>query len=350
MAAKTRQTVNAGEFSAQLLEEIRRGVYRPVYLLMGEEPYYPNLVCKAIIDNCIDDFSKDFNETLCYGADVNAERIISEARQFPMMAQRRLIVVREAQLCKDIEGVSVYLQDPLDSTVLVILMSGASADKRKALYKNAQKVGAVLESPSLRDYELDSWIQNYYRERGLQIDPDAASLLGESTGVNLSAIIAETDKLLRNLPQGTTRITAPDIEKNVGISRQYSIFELTRELSVKNAPKALLIARRIGSMARFEMPMAVSALYNHFSRILRYGALLQQSRYPTPEQKAQALPGVNPYFYKEYDTAVRNYPVGSAMAAVSLLCEYDFLGKGGDGLAASPDELMVELITKLLWL
>lgn len=350
MAAKTRQTVNAGEFSRQLLEEIGRGVYRPVYLLMGEEPYYPNLVCKAILENCIDDFSKDFNETVCYGADVNAERIISEARQFPMMAERRLIVVREAQLCKDIENVSVYLQEPLDSTVLVILMSGASADKRKALYKNAQKVGAVLESQPLRDYELDSWIQSYYRGRGLQIDPDAASLLGESTGTNLSAIIVETDKLLKNLPQGTTGITAQDIEKNVGISRQYSIFELTRELSVKNAPKALMIARRIGSMARFEMPMAVSALYNHFSRILRYGALLQQSRYPTPEQKAQALPGVNPYFYKEYDTAVRNYPVGSAMAAVSLLCEYDYLGKGGDGLAASPDELMVELITKLLWL
>lgn len=350
MAAKTRQTVNAGEFSRQLLEEIGRGVYRPVYLLMGEEPYYPDLVCKAILENCIDDFSKDFNETVCYGADVNAERIISEARQFPMMAERRLIVVREAQLCKDIENVSVYLQEPLDSTVLVILMSGASADKRKALYKNAQKVGAVLESQPLRDYELDSWIQSYYRGRGLQIDPDAASLLGESTGTNLSAIIVETDKLLKNLPQGTTGITAQDIEKNVGISRQYSIFELTRELSVKNAPRALMIARRIGSMARFEMPMAVSALYNHFSRILRYGALLQQSRYPTPEQKAQALPGVNPYFYKEYDTAVRNYPVGSAMAAVSLLCEYDYLGKGGDGLAASPDELMVELITKLLWL
>lgn len=350
MAAKTRQTVNAGEFSRQLLEEIGRGVYRPVYLLMGEEPYYPNLVCKAILENCIDDFSKDFNETVCYGADVNAERIISEARQFPMMAERRLIVVREAQLCKDIENVSVYLQEPLDSTVLVILMSGASADKRKALYKNAQKVGAVLESQPLRDYELDSWIQSYYRGRGLQIDPDAASLLGESTGTNLSAIIVETDKLLKNLPQGTTGITAQDIEKNVGISRQYSIFELTRELSVKNAPKALMIARRIGSMARFEMPMAVSALYNHFSRILRYGALLQQSRYPTPEQKAQALPGVNPYFYREYDTAVRNYPVKSAMAAVSLLCEYDYLGKGGDGLAASPDELMVELITKLLWL
>lgn len=350
MAAKTRQTVNAGEFSRQLLEEIGRGVYRPVYLLMGEEPYYPDLVCKAILENCIDDFSKDFNETVCYGADVNAERIISEARQFPMMAERRLIVVREAQLCKDIENVSVYLQEPLDSTVLVILMSGASADKRKALYKNAQKVGAVLESQPLRDYELDSWIQSYYRGRGLQIDPDAASLLGESTGTNLSAIIVETDKLLKNLPQGTTRVTAQDIEKNVGISRQYSIFELTRELSVKNAPRALMIARRIGSMARFEMPMAVSALYNHFSRILRYGALLQQSRYPTPEQKAQALPGVNPYFYKEYDTAVRNYPVRSAMAAVSLLCEYDYLGKGGDGLAASPDELMVELITKLLWL
>ena len=141
---------------------------------------------------------------------------------------------------------------------------------------------------------------------------------------------------------------APQPEKNVGISRQFSVFELNRELAARNAAKAVRIATHVGSAARFAMPMAVSALFTHFSRILRYGALLDRDRHPSPEDKARALAGVNPYFYREYDAAVRNYPVRKAMAAVSLLCEYDYLGKGGDGAAASPGELLTELTAKLL--
>lgn len=343
-----KQSVNAASQAECLIGEIREGRFRPVYLLMGDEPYYPDLVCQAIIDNCIDEFGKDFNETICYGTDVTAERIVTEAREFPMMSDRRLIVVKEAQLCKDIENVAVYLQDPLESTVLVLLMRGASADKRKSLYKNAQKAGAVLDSPALRDYEVASWILKYYERRGLKISPDAAALLAESTGTELSTIVIETDKLLRNLPEGTRSVGVADIEKNVGISRQYSVFELTKELSNRNAAKALKIARHIGESARFSMPMAVSALYVHYSRVLRYAALLARNPHPSQEEKASALSGLNPYFYREYDTAVRNCPLPGAMKAVSLLCEYDYLGKGGDGGAAEAGELFVELISKLL--
>lgn len=343
-----KQTVNISAQCAQIIDDVRQGIFRPVYLLMGDEPYYPELVCQAIVDNCIDDFGKDFNETVCYGADVNADRIITEAREFPMMAERRLIVIKEAQMMKDLEQLSIYLSDPLDSTVLVILMHKASADKRKALYKNAGKVGVVVDSPAVRDYEMPGWIQSYYRSLGLSIAPDAAALLAESAGTELSTIVVETDKLLKNLPEGAKEVSAEDIEKNVGISRQYSIFELTKELSMKNASKALKIARHLGTSAKFAMPMAVSALYNHFSRILKYDALLARDSYPSTEDKAKALSGVNPYFYREYDTAARNYPLRSAMNIISLLCEYDYLGKGGDGGAATPDELLLELTTKIL--
>jgi DNA polymerase-3 subunit delta len=161
-------------------------------------------------------------------------------------------------------------------------------------------------------------------------------------------VVAETEKLLRNLPEGCTQVRTEDVEKNVGISRQFSIFELTKELSYKHAQQALKIAAHLGDSARFAMPMAVSALFTHYSRILKYGALLGKGGYPSPEDKARALAGVNPYFYKEYDTAVRNYPVRKAMAAVSLLCEYDYLGKGGDGGAATDGQLLVELTAKLL--
>ncbi len=251
-------------------------------------------------------------------------------------------------MMKGIEDLALYCAEPLDSTVLVILMHKASADKRKAFYKNVQKIGTVVDSPALRDYEIPGWIQSYYASRGLQIEPQAAELLGESAGTELSTLVVETDKLTKNLPEGATRVTVADIERNVGVSRQFSIFELTRELSYKHGAKALGIAAHLGDSAKFAMPMAVSALFTHFSRILRYGALLERSRQPSPEDKARALAGVNPYFYREYDAAVRNYPVRKAMAAVSLLCEYDYLGKGGDGAAASPGELLTELTAKLL--
>ena len=334
--------------SRTLIEEARAGVFKPVYVLMGDEPYYPDLVCQSIIDNCVDDFGKDFNETICYGADVTAEQVVTAARRFPMMADRQLVVVKEAQMLKGIEDIAVYCNEPLDSTVLVLLLHKASLDKRKALYKSVQKIGVVLDSPVLRDYEIPGWITRYYADRGLQIEPAAASLLAESVGTELSTIVVETDKLLKNLPEGVRSVSVADIERNVGISRQFSIFELTKELSFRNAQRALTIAAHIGDTAKFAMPQAVSALYMHFNRILRYGALLARGGYPSPEDKAAALAGVNPYFYKEYDIAVRNYPLPKAQAVISLLCEYDYLGKGGDGGAATPAELLIELTAKIL--
>ena len=342
-----KQKVDIEAQCAAILKDVKAGVFKPVYLLMGDEPYYPELVCQAIIDNCVDEASKDFNETICFGADVNAGQVVTEARRFPMMAERQLVVVKEAQMMKDLEKVAVYCEDPLDSTVLVLLLHKASADKRKSLYKSVMKTGVVLDSPAVRDYEIANWIIRYYAGRGLRIDPDAAALLGESAGTDLGTIAVETDKLLKNLPEGATRVQVEDIEKNVGVSRQFSIFELTRELSYKHSEKALKIASHIGSAAKFAMPMAVSALHTHFYRILRYGALLAENPNPGPEEKASVL-GVSPFFFREYDAAVRNYPLKRAMAVISLLCEYDYLGKGGDGSAATPDELLVELTAKIL--
>ena len=342
-----KQTVDIGAQCRQIMEDVSQGIFRPVYLLMGDEPYYPEMVCKAILDNCIDDFAKDFNETVCYGADVTADQVVTAARRYPMMSDRQLVVVKGAQLMKDLEKLAVYCEEPLDSTVLVLLLFKASADRRKALYKAVQKVGVVVDSPAVKDYDIARWIVSYYAGRGLQIDPQAAALLGEDTGTELSTIAVETDKLLKNLPEGTTRITVEDIEKNVGISRQFSIFELTRELSYKHADRAIRIARHIGTSAKFAMPMAVSALFTHFSRILKYAALLQEEPSADRERRSQVL-GVSPYFLREYDAALANYPLKRSMAVISLLCDFDYLGKGGDGGAATPDELLVELTTKIL--
>ena len=341
-------TVNVAAQCSSLIAKIEAGEFSPIYLLMGDEPYYLDLVCNSVIEHSLDEFSRDFNETVCYGADVDAETVITSARRFPMMAERQLVVVKDAQAMKDLEHLAIYCENPLDSTILVLLMRGASADKRKSLYKQCLKNGVVVESNALRDYEMAPWITLYCSSRGIMIDPEAAALLAEYAGTDMSKIVVETDKLLKNLPEGTGKITSVDIEKNVGISREYSIFELTKELSYRNAPKALKVATRIGESPRFAMPMAVSALYTHFLRILKYGALKEKNRYPDRTDVAASLQGVNPYFWKEYDAAVSNYPVRKAMDAISLLCDYDFKGKGGDVGEASPGDLLVELVVKLI--
>jgi DNA polymerase-3 subunit delta len=330
-----------------IVKDVRGGIFKPVYLLMGEEPYYVDMVCEAVMEHCLDESEKDFNQTVCYGADVDADTVITAARRYPMFADRQLVVVKEAQMMKGLEELSVYCQNPLESTVLVLAMHGASADKRKSLYKAVQKSGVVVDSQALRDYEMPKWISMYFQNRGLRIAPDAAALLAEHAGTDLNKIAIETEKMLKNLPEGTTEVSAADIEKNVGISRQFSIFELTKHLSARNSAKALRIAAYIGSSAKFAMPMAVSALYTHFYKIMKYGALLMKDPRPGNDVKAKVL-GVNPYFFSEYDTAVRNYPVRKCMAVIALLRDYDFKGKGGEVGEATPAELMVELTAKIL--
>lgn len=333
--------------AAAIIRDVRSGVFKPVYLLMGDEPYYPELVCDEIVRTCVDESLADFNRTILYGGDVTGQTVADEARRFPMMGDRVLVVVKDAQSLKGLDELAQYLSAPLDSTVLVLLFRKSSADKRKAFYKAVQKVGVIVESPAVRDYEMPGWISRYYASRGLQIAPEAAALMAESVGTDLGTVVVETDKLVKNLPEGCVNVTVQDVEKNIGVSRQFSVFELTKEISFRNGAKALRIAAHLGDSAKFAMPMAVSTLYTHFSRILRYGALLAAGPV-SPEDKAKALAGVNPYFYREYDTAVRNYPLPKAMAIMSLLCEYDYLGKGGDGGAATPGELLVELTAKIL--
>ena len=331
----------------EIVNDARRGIFKPVYLLMGEEPYYVDMVCDAILEHCLDESERDFNQTVCYGADVTADAVITAARRYPMFAERQLVVVQEAQMMKTLEELAVYCHKPLESTVLVVAMHGASADKRKSLYKSVSKMGVVVDSQAVKDYDMPKWISMFYQTKGLRIAPDAAVLMAEHAGSDLNKIAIETEKMLKNLPEGTVEVSAADIEKNVGISRQFSIFELTKELSMKNSAKALRIAAYIGSAAKFAMPMAVSALFTHFYRILKYGALLMTAPRPANDQKAKVL-GVNPYFFSEYDTAVRNYPLKKCMAVIALLKEYDYKGKGGDVGEATPAELMVELTAKIL--
>ena len=331
----------------QIINDVKNGNFVPVYLLMGTEPYYPDLVCDEIIKYALTDSERDFNQTVFYGLDTDAGTVASECRSYPMMAERRLVVLKEAQSMKTLEDLATYASDPMESTVLVILMHGASADKRRALYKNVQKKGVVLVSDALRDYEMPQWITSFYKSRGLDIEPAAAALLAEYAGTDMSRIMLETEKMQKNLPEGTVRVNAADNEKNVGISRQFSIFELTKALSYMKAEKALKIAAYIGNGPKFMLLLATAPLYTHFYRILKYEAALLKNPAMSKADRAKLL-GVNPYFMEEYDVAARNYPIRRCMKVISLLEEYDFKGKGGGSGEASQGDLLMELVSKIL--
>lgn len=331
----------------QIINDVKNGNFVPVYLLMGTEPYYPDLVCDEIIKYALTDSERDFNQTVFYGLDTDAGTVASECRSYPMMAERRLVVLKEAQSMKTLEDLATYASDPMESTVLVILMHGASADKRRALYKNVQKKGVVLVSDALRDYEMPQWITSFYKSRGLDIEPAAAALLAEYAGTDMSRIMLETEKMQKNLPEGTVRVNAADIEKNVGISRQFSIFELTKALSYMKAEKALKISAYIGNGPKFMLLLATAPLYTHFYRILKYEAALLKNPAMSKSDRAKLL-GVNPYFMEEYDVAARNYPIRRCMKVISLLEEYDFKGKGGGSGEASQGDLLMELVSKIL--
>ena len=351
MAKTTTDTVS--EYKA-LREEILRGDIKPFYLLFGKEHYYIDELCKLLMEKVIPPEERDFGQLVYYGADVTANQVVSTARQFPMMIERQLVVVKEAQMMKKVEDIGVYFEGIQPTTVLVICYktnndptkSGKNIDKRSTFYKNAKKVGVAFESNPIPDYRITRWIDGYIGEQGLAIAPDAAALLAESAGTDLQKITLAVDKLRKILPEDRRRITIQDIEENVGMSRDYSAFELTKALSLKDAPKAFRIVHFFGdSPKRFPIQMTMAALSSHFLRLLRYHALLQAG---TPRNEILAQLGINPYFGAEYDTAIRNYPVKKTMRVIALLKDYDQRSKSNTRGEATDGDLLKELTAKIL--
>ncbi len=330
----------------EILTDVREGRFAPFYLLMGEEPFYVERLCEAIMNQAVNPFERDFNQIVYYGADVTAEQVISTARQFPMMGDHLLVVVKEAQMMSKPEDIAPYLMSPMPSTILVLCFMGKSIDKRTAFYKQAQKVGRVLESVKVQDYRLSQWIEAFFSEEGFDIEPEAAELMGEFTGNDLRKISVEVDKMRRNLPLDAKRITVADIEKNVGISREYSVFELTKALSFGQKEKAFRIASYFAdSPKKYPIQMTIAALAMYFLKVWRYHSLMQAH---TPKSQMAGELGVNPYFLGEYETAARNYPPRKVMAAIAFLKEYDYRSKSNERGDASDGDLLMELLSRLV--
>ncbi|MDR2293246.1 MAG: DNA polymerase III subunit delta [Prevotellaceae bacterium] len=331
---------------SQILGDLKKKIYKPVYLLMGDETYYIDKLSEFIADNVLPENERSFNQTIIYGKDVdNISQITDTARRFPMMSNYQVLIVREAQEIKEIEELEAYVKNPLKSTIMVICYKGKTVDKRKSFYKTVVKNGEVLESVQLYENEVAGWISTYIKHKGFEIEHDAAAILADFLGANLSRIVNELNKLFTALPENRKKINSLDIENNIGISRDYNTFELSNAISDRNVLKANKIALHFSKNTKeYPFIVTISTLFAQFSKILKYHTLRLQR---LSDRDIIAALGINPFFIKDYETAARNYSMFQAIKIISLLREYDMKSKGFNYAAADEGELLRELISKI---
>ncbi len=328
----------------QIVENINKGNIAPIYFLMGDEVYFIDKISEYIGNNVLTEEEKGFNQLILYGKETSVEEVISNAKRYPMMSERQVVIVREAQqLSRTIEKLTSYVEQPQTSTVLVLCYKLARLDKRKKLYKLLQQSDAVLfDSKKLYDNQVAEWIRKMLRGKGYAISHKAAALLVEFLGTDLSRINNELEKLQSILPK-KAEITPETIEKHIGISKDYNNFELRKAIGEKDFLKATKIMRYFASNPR-ENPfvVTVSLLYNFFSQLLQYHGLNDHS----PKNVSSKL-RINPYFVSEIQTAARNYPMKKVSSIVSNLREMDLKGKGVGASNLSQEDLLKELLVKI---
>lgn len=327
----------------QIVKDIRDGKIKPIYFLMGEEPYYIDAISDFIETNVLSEEEKGFNQIVLYGRDVSVDDIVSNAKRFPMMAERQVVIVKEAQdLSRTIEKLVNYVENPQPSTVLVINYKYKKIDKRKALYKALQKTGIVFESKKLYENQVSDWIRRVLSGKNYTISPKAAQMLVEFLGTDLAKINNELEKLRIILPEGT-QINAEHIEENIGISKDFNNFELRKAIGERNTEKAFRIVNYFADNPKDNpMVVTVSLLFNFFSQLLHYHGLHDKN----PRHVASALK-INPYFVNEYVSAARNFPMKKVSKVVATLREFDVKGKGVNANAVPQGDLLKELLVKI---
>jgi len=328
----------------QVLADLKSKKYSPIYFLAGEETFYIDLLSDYIEASVLDESEKSFNQTVMYGRDVEIGSLISAAKQFPMMSENTVIIVKEAQDLKRIEELKAYVDQPLSSTVLVLCYRGKKIDKRKALYKSIQKNGIYFESNKLYENKIPEWIKGYLRTKDYTIGNKASAMLTEFLGTDLSKIAGELNKLCILAPKGT-EINAKLVEENIGISKDYNNFELQNAVMNKEVLKANRIVKYFEANPRNNpIVVTLSVLYSLFSKVLIFHSLKDKN----PQAVAKSL-GVNPYFVKDYQKAAQTYNLKAAVGALDLLREADMKSKGYNNPSTSQADLLKELIYKLCY-
>ncbi|MFT4832617.1 MAG: DNA polymerase-3 subunit delta [Psychroserpens sp.] len=328
----------------QIVTDIKNGNIKPIYFLMGEEPYYIDKIAEYIEKNVLTEEERGFNQMVLYGKEVTIDEIIGNAKRYPMMAERQVIIVKEAQhLSRSIENLIGYADNPQPSTVLVFCYKYGKLDKRKKIYKSIQKTGVLFESKKLYDNQVSDWIRMVLQGKGYTIAPKAAILLVEYLGTDLSKINNELEKLQLVIHKNV-EITPAAIEEHIGISKDFNNFELKKAIGERDILKATRIVHYFAQNPKDNpFVVTVTLLHNFFSQLLQYHGMSDHS-----SKNVASTLGINPYFVKEYQTAARNYPMKKVSQVISCLREMDLKGKGVGGANLSQADLLKELLVKII--
>ena len=328
-----------------ILKELRAKQYRPIYYLMGEESYYIDLIADYITDNVLSETEKEFNLTVVYGADVDIATVINAAKRYPMMSEYQVVIVKEAQAIRNMEELSFYLQKPLNSTILVICHKHGTLDKRKKLVAEVEKVGILFESKKIKDSQLPAFINSYMKRKGIDMEPKASAMLADFVGTDLSRLTGELEKLIITLPAGQKRVTPEQIEKNIGISKDYNNFELRSALVEKDILKANKIIKYFEENPKTNpIQMTLSLLFNFYSNLML--------SYYSPEKTEQGIASwlglKSPWAARDYLTAMRRYNGVKTMQIIGEIRYADAKSKGISNASMSDGDILRELVFKIL--
>ena len=328
-----------------ILRELRSKQYRPIYYLMGEEAYYIDLISDYIMDNVLTDTEKEFNLSVVYGADVDIATVINAAKRYPMMSEHQVVIVKEAQSIRNIDELSYYLQKPLRSTILVMCHKHGVLDRRKKLAAEIEKVGILFESKKLKEAQLPAFITSYMKRKGVDLEPKATSMLADFVGTDLSRLTGELEKLIITLPKGQTRVTPEQIERNIGISKDYNNFELRSALVERNVLKANQIINYFEKNPKTNpLQMTLSLLFVFYSNLML--------AYYAPEKSEQGIASFlglkSPWQAREYQTAMKRYSGVKTMQIIGEIRYTDAKSKGIGNSSLTDSELLRELVFKIL--
>ena len=328
-----------------ILKELKAKQYRPVYYLMGEESYYIDLISDYIISNVLNDTEKEFNLTVVYGADIDVASIINAAKRYPMMSEYQVVVVKEAQAVRNMEELSYYLQKPLRSTLLVICHKHGVLDRRKKLAAEIEKVGILFEAKKIKEAQLPGFITAYMKRKGIDIEPKATAMLADFVGSDLSRLSGELEKLIITLPAGQKRVTPEQIEKNIGISKDYNNFELRSALIEKDVLKANKIIKYFNENPKTNpLQMTLSLLFSFYSNLML--------AYYAPDKSEQGIAAMlglkTPWQARDYVAAMRKYSGVKTMQIVGEIRYADAKSKGINNTSMDEGDILRELVFKIL--
>lgn len=342
----------------QIIADLKKKIYHPVYFLTGEEPFYIDQLTEYFENTILSDNEKEFNQSVVYGKDLDIYTLISYARRYPMMSSHQVLIVKEAQDMKSLfakektekknkkeekDPFAEYLLKPMTSTILVFCHKYAKLDKRTKVSKLLEKHSVIFESKKLYDDALPGWITKYITSKGFKIDAKSSTMLADNLGNDLMKIANEVNKLALNLKPGQ-EITPTIIEDNIGLSKDFNIFELLRAIGQRNTFKAFRIVEYFAANPKSNpMILSVTQLYGYFLKILTYHHLEDRS----PNNAASIL-GINTYFLNDYVSASKAYPASHCIRNISYLRDFDLRSKGVNNFSTGDGELMKELVFKIL--